>query len=122
MTANRRRTDTIPAMPTLCFGTASTARDRGRRTLGLWPCPSLSSGGISMAEGESLFPESPIAPASPQGLGRMMTGGGGKVARQGNDFYPTPAAVTRAVLGAERRARLDARGLDRKRAVRGKGV
>src|SRR3546814_19207900 len=102
MTANRRRTDTIPAMPTLCFGTASTARDRGRRTLGLWPCPSLSSGGISMAEGESLFPESPIAPASPQGLGRMMTGGGGQVARQGNDFYRTPAPVPQLGRGSWR--------------------
>src|SRR3546814_9098648 len=38
----------------------------------------------------------------------MMTGGGGKVARQGNDFYPTPAAVTRALIGAERRALFDA--------------
>src|SRR3546814_19453662 len=104
MTANRRRTDTIPAMPTLCFGTASTARDRGRRTLGLWPCPSLSSGGISMAEGESLFTESTIAPASPKGLGRMMTGGRGKVDRPGNDFYPTPAAVKRALTGSERPA------------------
>jgi hypothetical protein len=55
-----------------------------------------------------LFPEPPIAAASPKGLGRMMTGGGGKVERQGNDYYPTPPTVTRALIAAERRALRDA--------------
>lgn len=60
----------------------------------------------------SLFPEPPIAAASPKGLGRMMTGGAGKVERQGNDFYPTPRTVTRALIAAERRALCDAVDLE----------
>lgn len=59
-----------------------------------------------MAEG--LFPELPIAGPAPSGLGRMMTGGGKKVDRQGNDYYPTPPTVTRALIAAERTALLDA--------------
>jgi len=38
----------------------------------------------------------------------MMTGGGAKVDRQGNDYYPTPASVTRALIAAEREHLLDA--------------
>ncbi|WP_289144981.1 hypothetical protein [uncultured Sphingobium sp.] len=58
-----------------------------------------------------LFPEAPIAAASPKGLGRMMAGGA-KVERQGNDYYPTPATVTRAFLAAERIHLLDAVDLE----------
>lgn len=54
-----------------------------------------------------LFPEQPIAAPSPKGLGRMMSGGA-KVERQGNDYYPTPASVTRAFVAAERQHLLDA--------------
>lgn len=53
---------------------------------------------------DALFPESPIAAPAPRGLGRMMSGGGAKVDRQGNDYYPTPALVTRAFIAAEREA------------------
>jgi len=45
--------------------------------------------------------EPAIAAASPRGLGRAMAGGGGKVERQGNDYYPTPPACTRALVEAE---------------------
>lgn len=45
--------------------------------------------------------EAPLAGDLPVGLGRMMAGGAGMRARQGNDFYPTPAAVTRALLSRE---------------------
>ncbi|WP_340265426.1 hypothetical protein [Sphingobium mellinum] len=55
---------------------------------------------------DALFPEPPIAGPAPLGLGRMMTGGGAKVDRQGNDYYPTPATVTRALIAAEREALL----------------
>lgn len=54
-----------------------------------------------------LFPEQPIARPAPRGLGRMMAGGA-KVERQGNDYYPTPASVTRALIAAEREAMLAA--------------
>lgn len=57
---------------------------------------------------DALFPEQPIAGPAPKGLGRMMTGGGAKVDRQGNDYYPTPASVTRAFIAAEREYLLDA--------------
>lgn len=57
---------------------------------------------------DSLFPEPALAGPAPVGLGRMMSGGGAKVARQGNDFYPTPANVTRALIAAEREAMLEA--------------
>lgn len=53
-----------------------------------------------------LFPEPAIAAPAPQGLGRMMAGGGSQrpgVERQGNDYYPTPPMATRAFLAAERR-------------------
>jgi len=60
----------------------------------------------------ALFPEQPIAGPAPKGLGRMMTGGGAKVDRQGNDYYPTPASVTRAFIAAEREHLLDACALD----------
>lgn len=58
-----------------------------------------------------LFPEVPIAAASPKGLGRMMAGGA-KVERQGNDYYATPATVTRAFLAAEREQLQDAVDMD----------
>lgn len=51
----------------------------------------------------SLFPEPTIAGPAPVGLGRAMAGGGAKVARQGNDYYPTPPSATKAFLAAERR-------------------
>ncbi|KFG91709.1 hypothetical protein BV98_000567 [Sphingobium herbicidovorans NBRC 16415] len=54
------------------------------------------------------FNEQPIAGPAPKGLGRMMTGGGAKVDRQGNDYYPTPASVTRAFIAAERECLRDA--------------
>ncbi|KEZ00621.1 hypothetical protein AI27_17945 [Sphingomonas sp. BHC-A] len=54
-----------------------------------------------------LFPEPPIAGPAPRGLGRMMAGGA-KVERQGNDYYPTPATVTRAFIAAERGYLLEA--------------
>jgi hypothetical protein len=54
-----------------------------------------------------MFPEPAIAGPAPKGLGRMMTGGA-KVERQGNDYYPTPATVTRAFIAAEREHLLDA--------------
>lgn len=49
----------------------------------------------------SLF-EPGLAPDAPRGLGRAMAGGGDNVKRQANDFYPTPPAVTRALLRVER--------------------
>lgn len=53
----------------------------------------------------TLFPdEVPIAPPSPVGLGAAMAGGrssASKTVRQGNDYYPTPADVTRALLARE---------------------
>ncbi|MES2157493.1 MAG: hypothetical protein V4512_06785 [Pseudomonadota bacterium] len=61
---------------------------------------------------EGLFPEPPIAAPSPKGLGRMMTGGGAKVDRQGNDYYPTPTSVTRALIRAEREHLVAACDLD----------
>ena len=60
---------------------------------------------------DALFPEQPIAGPAPKGLGRMMAGGGEKVARQGNDYYPTPATVTRAFIAAERGALEDYSGM-----------
>ena len=45
--------------------------------------------------------EPALAPDAPKGLGRAMAGGGDKAKRQANDFYPTPAAVTRALLRVE---------------------
>lgn len=56
---------------------------------------------------DSLFPEAPIAGPAPQGLGRMMAGGA-KVDRQGNDYYPTPPTVSRALIAAEREAMIAA--------------
>lgn len=53
-----------------------------------------------------MFSEPTIAGPAPQGLGRMMTGGAGKVERRGNDYYPTPPTVTRALIAAEREAML----------------
>lgn len=50
----------------------------------------------------SLFPEPVLAPDAPTGLGRAMVGGhGGPNRRQPNDYYPTPAEVTRALLRVE---------------------
>ncbi|WCP71566.1 hypothetical protein [Sphingomonas hankookensis] len=51
-----------------------------------------------------LFPEPSIAPPSPVGLGAAMAGGRSSrsvTERRGNDFYPTPEAVTRALLARE---------------------
>jgi len=56
----------------------------------------------------ALFPEPPIAGPAPKGLGRAMAGGGAKVERRGNDYYPTPPSATRAFLAAERAWLLDA--------------
>lgn len=42
-----------------------------------------------------------LAGPAPKGLGRSMTGGGDKVNRRGNDYYPTPPDVTRALLRVE---------------------
>lgn len=53
---------------------------------------------------DDLFREPAIAPASPVGLGAAMAGGkSGRsmTERQGNDFYPTPPAVTRALIARE---------------------
>lgn len=41
----------------------------------------------------NLFPEPALAPDAPRGLGKMVAGGGNKVKRQGNDFYPTPRSA-----------------------------
>jgi hypothetical protein len=47
-------------------------------------------------------PSEPVlAGPAPKGLGRAMAGGGDKVNRRANDFYPTPADVTRALLRVE---------------------
>lgn len=54
-----------------------------------------------MTEPTDLFGEPALAPDGPLGLGRAMTGGSGKVARRGNDYYPTPAEVIRAFLRVE---------------------
>ena len=51
--------------------------------------------------GEALAAETVLAGPAPKGLGRAMQGGGDKVHRQASDFYPTPAAVTRALLRKE---------------------
>lgn len=61
-----------------------------------------------MSDGTALFPD------APRGLGRMMAGGqraalgglgaGDKAARQPDDFYPTPADVTHALLLHQRDA------------------
>jgi hypothetical protein len=48
------------------------------------------------------FLEPVLAGAAPKGLGRAIQGGAGAVARRGNDFYPTPSAVTRALIAVER--------------------
>ena len=48
-----------------------------------------------------LFAEPVLAGPAPKGLGRAMAGGGDKVNRQPNDFYPTPVEVTRALLRVE---------------------
>ena len=48
-----------------------------------------------------LLGEPVLAGPAPRGLGRAMAGGGDKVKRQPNDFYPTPPAVTRALLRVE---------------------
>lgn len=48
-----------------------------------------------------LFGEPVLAGHAPRGLGRAMAGGGDKVNRQPNDFYPTPADVTRALMRVE---------------------
>lgn len=46
--------------------------------------------------------EPELAGPAPKGLGRAMAGGGDKVHRRGNDYYPTPPDVTRALLRVER--------------------
>jgi len=48
-----------------------------------------------------LFGEPALAGDAPKGLGLSMAGGGEKSKRQPNDFYPTPAEVTRAFLRVE---------------------
>ncbi len=48
-----------------------------------------------------MFDEPLLAPAVQKGMGRALAGGGAKENRQANDFYPTPAAVTRAFLREE---------------------
>lgn len=48
-----------------------------------------------------LLGEPVLAGPAPRGLGRHMAGGGDKVDRRGNDFYPTPPDVTRAFLRVE---------------------
>lgn len=48
-----------------------------------------------------LFGEPQLTHDAPKGLGRMMSGGGEKAKRRANDFYPTPADVTRALLRKE---------------------
>ncbi|MPT48272.1 MAG: hypothetical protein E2598_07590 [Sphingobium sp.] len=60
-----------------------------------------------------MFPqgEPQLAPGQRVGVGRMMAGGVNKP-RQGNDFYPTPPACTRALIAAERRAMVEALGAD----------
>ena len=50
------------------------------------------------------LPELQLAGDAPRGLGRALAGGGDKVRRQANDYYPTPAEVTRAFLRVERAA------------------
>ena len=52
-----------------------------------------------------LFHEPTLAADQPTGLGAAMAGGrssGSKTERRGNDFYPTPAEVTRALVAVER--------------------
>lgn len=52
----------------------------------------------------NLFPEPAIAPPSPVGLGASMVGGRlprSMTERRGNDFYPTPAEVTSALIARE---------------------
>lgn len=51
-----------------------------------------------------LLGEPVLAGPAPLGLGRAMAGGGAKVNRQPNDFYPTPPDVTRALLRVEGKA------------------
>ncbi|WP_230769517.1 hypothetical protein [Sphingomonas sp. Leaf4] len=51
-----------------------------------------------------LFPEQPIAAGSPVGLGAAIAGGKSRLSttdRVGNDYYPTPPAVTRALIARE---------------------
>lgn len=43
-----------------------------------------------------------LAPAVKKGMGRALAGGGPAENRRGNDYYPTPADVTRALLRVER--------------------
>jgi hypothetical protein len=52
----------------------------------------------------SLFPdasEPKLAPDAPSGLGRAILGAAGAVDRRRNDFYPTPAEATAALLRVE---------------------
>lgn len=48
-----------------------------------------------------LFAEPELAGPAPRGLGRALAGGGDKVRRQPNDYYPTPPEATRALLRKE---------------------
>lgn len=48
-----------------------------------------------------LLGEPVLAGPAPRGLGAAMQGGGDKVNRRGNDYYPTPPEVTRALLRVE---------------------
>lgn len=48
-----------------------------------------------------LLGETVLAEPAPLGLGAAIQGGGAKVNRRPNDFYPTPADVTRALLRVE---------------------
>lgn len=52
----------------------------------------------------TLFPDLPepkLAPDAPTGLGRAINGGLGVTERRRNDFYPTPAEATQALLRVE---------------------
>lgn len=51
--------------------------------------------------GPEFGPGDLLAGPAPRGLGAAMQGGGDKVNRRGNDFYPTPPDVTRAFLRVE---------------------
>lgn len=61
----------------------------------------------------SLFPESDpqLGPAMKVGMGRMLAGAPSKP-RQPNDYYPTPAPVTRALLAREAHCIAAALGFD----------